>query len=58
MENVQIIILAAGHGKRMNNNELPKVLVSLKGKPIIKKILDFFYFGFNIPYLLIDRVLL
>lgn len=37
---LQIVVLAAGQGKRMNNSELPKVLVSLKGKPIIKYLLE------------------
>ncbi len=37
---VQIVVLAAGHGKRMNNSELPKVLVTLKGRPIIVHLLD------------------
>ncbi|MBI5734188.1 MAG: NTP transferase domain-containing protein [Candidatus Kerfeldbacteria bacterium] len=37
---MQIVVLAAGHGKRMNNSELPKVLVPLKGKPIIKYLLE------------------
>jgi len=35
MDKIQIIILAAGHGRRMNNESLPKVLTSLKGKPLI-----------------------
>lgn len=35
-----IVILAAGKGKRMNNPELPKVLVELKGKPLIKYVID------------------
>ena len=38
MEKIQIIILAAGHGKRMQN-ELPKVLLPLHGKPLIAHIL-------------------
>ena len=39
MEKIQIIILAAGHGKRMQD-ELPKVLIPLRGKPLIAHILD------------------
>ncbi|MCD8494763.1 MAG: NTP transferase domain-containing protein [Candidatus Pacebacteria bacterium] len=39
MHNVQIIILAAGHGTRMQH-ELPKPLVPLLGKPMIQYLLD------------------
>ena len=39
MDKIQIIILAAGHGKRMNNGDLPKVLVPFKGQPMIKHLL-------------------
>jgi UDP-N-acetylglucosamine diphosphorylase/glucosamine-1-phosphate N-acetyltransferase len=35
-----IIILAAGKGKRMNNPDIPKVLVELKGKPLISYVLE------------------
>jgi bifunctional UDP-N-acetylglucosamine pyrophosphorylase/glucosamine-1-phosphate N-acetyltransferase len=38
--NIQIIVLAGGQGKRMNNQDLPKVLVPFKGKPIISHLLS------------------
>lgn len=38
--NVQFVILAAGKGKRMNNAELPKVLVPLHGRALISHLLD------------------
>ncbi|MBN1779401.1 MAG: NTP transferase domain-containing protein [Candidatus Buchananbacteria bacterium] len=40
MNKLQIVILAAGKGKRMNSQELPKVLVPLRGKPMIKYLLE------------------
>lgn len=39
LNNVNIIILAAGHGKRMQS-ELPKVLVPLHGKPLVTHVLQ------------------
>ncbi len=34
------VILAAGKGKRMKNNDLPKVLVPMAGKPLLGHVLD------------------
>ena len=36
---IQVVILAAGHGKRMQS-ELPKVLIPLHGKPLVAHVLD------------------
>jgi bifunctional UDP-N-acetylglucosamine pyrophosphorylase / glucosamine-1-phosphate N-acetyltransferase len=36
----QIVILAAGKGKRMGTKEVPKVLIPLKGKPVISYLLE------------------
>jgi len=40
MDQLQIIILAAGLGKRMQNKELPKALTPLRGRPLISYLLD------------------
>jgi bifunctional UDP-N-acetylglucosamine pyrophosphorylase / glucosamine-1-phosphate N-acetyltransferase len=40
MERIITIILAAGHGKRMNHGSLPKVLVPFKDKPMIHHLLE------------------
>jgi len=40
MDKIQIIILAAGLGKRMKNKEIPKVLAPLEGKPLIRYLLE------------------
>ncbi len=39
LNDVNIVILAAGHGKRMQS-ELPKVLVPLHGRPLITHVLE------------------
>lgn len=35
-----VVILAAGKGKRMKNNDIPKVLAELAGKPLIGHVLE------------------
>lgn len=37
---VQIVILAAGRGRRLGHKTLPKVLIPLKGKPVISYVLE------------------
>ena len=37
---MQIVVLAAGHGKRMENNELPKVLVLFRNKPLVQYLME------------------
>lgn len=39
MDNIQIVIMAGGRGKRMNAN-VPKVLVPFNGKPLVEHIID------------------
>jgi len=40
MDKVQIVVLAAGLGKRMNNQDLPKALIPLRGKPLASYVLE------------------
>ncbi|MBU1130589.1 NTP transferase domain-containing protein [Patescibacteria group bacterium] len=40
MDKIRIVILAAGKGKRMNNHEVPKVLIDFKGQPLIQHLLN------------------
>jgi len=40
MNKIQIVVLAAGYGKRMKGIDLPKVLISFNGRPIIKYLLS------------------
>jgi bifunctional UDP-N-acetylglucosamine pyrophosphorylase/glucosamine-1-phosphate N-acetyltransferase len=52
---IKIIILAAGKGKRMQN-ELPKALVPLNGKPMIRYILEKIEtLSFGIPYIVVGH---
>lgn len=39
-QNFSVIILAAGKGKRMNNPNLPKVLVEFNGRPLLDYVLE------------------
>ncbi|MBI5466510.1 MAG: NTP transferase domain-containing protein [Candidatus Kerfeldbacteria bacterium] len=39
-QKIKIIVLAAGHGKRMGNGELPKVLVLFKDKPLVHYVME------------------
>ena len=40
MSDLHVIIMAAGRGTRMNDPELPKVMVELGGRPMIARVLD------------------
>jgi bifunctional UDP-N-acetylglucosamine pyrophosphorylase/glucosamine-1-phosphate N-acetyltransferase len=40
MSELAIVVLAAGQGKRMKSEQLPKVLHSLAGRPMIQYVLD------------------
>ena len=40
LEKIKIVVLAAGHGKRMASGEVPKVLVEFKGRPLIQHLLS------------------
>lgn len=54
-DNIKIIILAAGKGKRMQS-ELPKALISLGGKPLIRYILDKIEtLPYGIPYIVVGH---
>ena len=37
---MQIVVLAAGHGKRMGNGDLPKVLVLFNGKLLVQYVME------------------
>lgn len=39
-KSVNIVILAAGQGKRMQNKEVPKVMTLFDGKPLIRYVID------------------
>lgn len=52
---IQIVILAAGEGKRMGS-DLPKVLVPLHGKPLIKHLLETIKdLPFGKPYIIVGH---
>lgn len=40
VDKFSVVILAAGKGKRMKNNDIPKVLAELSGKPLIGHVLE------------------
>ena len=40
VDNLNVVILAAGKGKRMKNPEIPKVMVLLDGKPLLSYVVE------------------
>ncbi len=40
MSDLHVVIMAAGKGTRMNDPQLPKVMVELAGRPMIARVLD------------------
>jgi len=40
LDKIKIVVLAAGHGKRMASGEIPKVLVEFRGQSLIKHLLS------------------
>lgn len=40
IKKIQVVILAAGKGKRMRNENTPKALIPFKGRPMINHVLD------------------
>jgi len=48
MQNIKTVILCGGRGTRMGNDDLPKVLFPIGGKPILWHIMNIYsYFGFR-----------
>jgi glucose-1-phosphate cytidylyltransferase len=48
MQKIKTVILCGGKGTRMGNNELPKVLLPIGGKPILWHLMNIYaHFGFD-----------